>query len=98
VLNKYNVAGMIMENSKGNTKVIVVEGILVPSQWNSRNKVTSFVISSTGENEYFIDQSNQPGKELSNYLSYKVRLKGNLKSYQTDKKVLEVTNYEIMDW
>lgn len=87
-----------MEDSKGDSKAIEIEGILVPYQWNSRNKVTAFVVSSPGENEYHIDQSTQSGKELCSHLSSKVRVKGNLKSHLADKKILEVTNYEIMEW
>ena len=87
-----------MENSKSTLNLIEVEGILVPSQWNSKNKVTSIIISSPGETEYCIDQTNQSGKELLNYLTHKVRLKGNLKSYQHNRQVLEVMKYEIIDW
>ena len=87
-----------MENPITVPMVVEIEGILIPNQWNSQNKVTSIVLSSPGEKEYCIDQSNQSGKELLNHLSQKVRLKGNLRSYQGNKQLLEVTTYEVVEW
>ena len=87
-----------MKESKSGFRKVVVEGILIPSQWNSKHEVTSIMVSAPGENEYFIDRGNQIGKELFNFLSRKVRLEGNLRNLKTDHQSLEVIRYEIIDW
>lgn len=72
-----------------------VRGIIIPVDWDDEGKALSAVLSSSGENDYIIEQ-NTRGKELMRLIRQEVEVFGVVGWGGKGRKRLSVKTYKVV--
>lgn len=70
---------------------LVMEGLIIPSEWDSNGKILGISLSTFDEDVFPIMQ-NAVGKELLNHIREEVEVMGALKKID-DEQIIEVKEY-----
>ncbi|MFC1891967.1 hypothetical protein ACFLZT_06195 [Thermodesulfobacteriota bacterium] len=72
---------------------LVIEGLILPSKWDSNGNVMGISLSTFAEEIFSIEQ-NTIGNELMSYIREEVEVTGVLKN-MNGEQIIEVKKYEI---
>lgn len=70
---------------------LVIEGLIIPSEWDSNGKILGISLSTFNEEVFPIEQD-IVGKELLNHIREEVKVMGSLKK-SDDEHIIEVKEY-----
>jgi hypothetical protein len=73
--------------------MITAKGIVVPAEWDENGNVVAVAVSTYDEDEYLIDIQNEKGKELMGIMRKKIRITGEIRSADKDRKIMTVIAY-----
>ena len=73
------------------TKMICVEGIIIPAKWDNKGNVVDLAIATRDEEEYLISDKEQVAR-LKPLLRQEVAIKGNLRT-KDGKRIIKVKRF-----
>ena len=76
------------------TKERTISGIIIPGEWDENGKVIGIAIETTDEEKYLVYQDNK-GKELLEFIQYKVEATGTLRADEHDDSIIKVNRYNL---
>ena len=71
----------------------IIQGLIIPVDWDERGNVIAIAISTFDEDEYLIDMD-EIGKELMSHLREKIEISGQY-LVKSGKKMIRVVGYEV---
>jgi hypothetical protein len=75
-------------------KVITIRGIVIPLEWDERDNVIAYGITTHKEKEYLIDNDHK-GRELIDHMQCDVEVTGVVRKYNNIQKIT-VTAYDVI--
>jgi len=82
-------------NNKANHPIIV-RGLIIPMDWDDRGNVTGVAISTSLEEEYWIELDRR-GEELLGFVRERVKASGKVRRDAQGREVLIVDTYQILE-
>jgi hypothetical protein len=78
-------------NPRLKAKMICVEGIIIPANWDNKGNVVDLVLAARDEEEYLIRDKEQVTR-LKSFLRQEVKIKGILRTKE-GKKIIKVKKF-----
>jgi hypothetical protein len=72
-----------------------IKGSVVATEWDKNNNVIAIGILSE-DDDYVIDDSNDVGRELFDFLDEEVKVTGIIKKGRRGSKVITIMDYEVL--
>ena len=82
--------------SKNESTLTTIRGLVVPVDWDEKGNVTATAISTHFEEEYLVDD-NARGEELIAFLRQRAKVSGFIIQNANGKKVITVKHYEVLE-
>jgi len=82
-----------MKRKKTNERTIT--GIIIPGEWDENGKVIGLAIETTDEEKYFVYKDNK-GKELQEFIQYKVEATGTARADEHGEMTIKVDRYNLL--
>ena len=73
----------------------IIQGLIIPVDWDERGNVIAIAISTFDEDEYLIDMD-EMGKELMGHLREEIEIGGQY-LVKSGKKMIRVEGYEVRE-
>jgi len=80
---------------RGNTKERTISGIIIPGEWDENGKVIGLAIETTDEEKYLVYKNNK-GKELLEFIQYKVEATGTARADEHGEMTIKVDRYNLL--
>jgi len=82
-----------MKRKKTNERTI--SGIIIPGEWDENGKVIGLAIETTDEEKYLVYKDNK-GKELQEFIQYKVEATGTARADEHGEMTIKVDRYNLL--
>ena len=76
------------------TKERTISGIIIPGEWDENGKVIGLAIETTDEEKYLVYKNNK-GKELLEFIHYKVEATGTVRADEHDDSIIKVNRHNL---
>jgi hypothetical protein len=80
---------------KPRSKMTVVKGVVIPTDWDEHGNVVALAISSNDEKEYIVDNKGK-GKELLGLIRKEVEVRGVI-TEEDQRKIIKVRKYTLAE-
>jgi len=82
----------MVEEKSCNSKITVINGLVIPVDWDQNGKIQAVSISSFDEMEYLVD-NNDKGKELFDLLHQQLEVRGIIGLNEKRQNVITIQGY-----
>jgi len=72
-----------------------INGIIIPGEWDENGKVIGLAIETTDEEKYLVYKDNK-GKELLEFIQYKVEATGTARADEHGEMTIKVDRYNLL--